>query len=194
VCAFKTTRKILAIVAAAALTLLAFPLCAADIYWNVPSGDWSEPSNWDVGVPTAIDTAWIENGGTATITLPGEGGDTLNLSVGTVQMTGGDFFANRAYLGNQASAMPVTGAFIQSGGSATISNVLYLGYKASNALGNYTLTGTGTLAVGAEMRVGADGGAGRFEWFGGTLSTPRVTLRYGVVLPEMGTLFKSMRL
>lgn len=38
--------------------------------WITASGDWSTNGNWDVGVPRSGDTAYITNGGTATITSP----------------------------------------------------------------------------------------------------------------------------
>ena len=37
-------------------------------------------------------------------------------------------------------------------------------------------TGTLTVAPGGEIRVGADNGTGRLEWFGGSLTTPSLTL------------------
>ncbi|MBW1801340.1 MAG: hypothetical protein JRJ85_11510, partial [Deltaproteobacteria bacterium] len=52
----------------------------------------------------------------------------------------------------------------------SLSGVLYLGY-APGGSGNYALVG-GTLDVGSRIRIGADSGAGRFEYTGGSISTP----------------------
>jgi hypothetical protein len=59
----------------AALLFLAGLPAWADTSWVLPagqSGDWSVAANWSNGVPTPADTAFINNGGTASITETGE--------------------------------------------------------------------------------------------------------------------------
>ncbi len=69
------------------------------------------------------------------------------------------------------------GIFTQSAGKNSIAGKLYVGYN-SGSNGKYTLSGTGILTVssGGEIRVGADSGTGRFEWFSDGLTTPTLTL------------------
>ena len=57
--------------------LLAYPTLAkaADNYWNVTSGNWSDtnPRPWSLGTePSNFVNAYIQNGGTASITQAGE--------------------------------------------------------------------------------------------------------------------------
>jgi hypothetical protein len=70
-----------------------------------------------------------------------------------------------------------TGTFTQSDGNNTLTGTLYVGYSAAST-GSYRLAGNGILTVGngGTLRIGADSGAGRFEWFGGTLKTPTLTV------------------
>jgi hypothetical protein len=76
-----------------AVVLITSIQARADVYWSTSAGDWSVASNWGVSVPTDTDSAWITNGGTATITTPGEVCMALSLGgsagSGSVQMTHG---------------------------------------------------------------------------------------------------------
>jgi hypothetical protein len=46
-----------------ALTLMGpGPAQAQATYWQVGAGDWFNPSNWDNGVPTSGQQAFVENG------------------------------------------------------------------------------------------------------------------------------------
>ena len=58
----------------AAIVLTVSIQAHADVYWNLSGqpGDWSVAQNWQGGLPTTSDTAFVVNGGTATITMPGE--------------------------------------------------------------------------------------------------------------------------
>ena len=57
----------------AAVMLVATPLQAASYSWTVSSGDWSAAPNWGgTLLPTSSDSAYITNGGTASITSPGQ--------------------------------------------------------------------------------------------------------------------------
>ena len=122
-------------------------------------------------VPGISDTAYIANGGTANITT-----SALNTSAivvggaagGTVNMTSGSSREYRATAGLNGS-----GTFLQSGGTNSDSNQLYLGYNAGDS-GAYSLGGSGTLATYDEY-VGY-AGAGVFKQTGGTNSTQALSL------------------
>ena len=104
--------------------------------------------NWGGAVPTALNDAYIINGGTASITISGElcqnlflgdpnsgNSGTLNLSLGNLSA-----LANE-YVGNNGA-----GTFNQNGGVNTIygNGIGYL-YLANNvgSSGSYNLSGTG---------------------------------------------------
>ena len=48
------------------------PVMAGAQSWQVQAGDWSNPANWQGGVPTSNGIAYITNGGIATVTQSGE--------------------------------------------------------------------------------------------------------------------------
>jgi autotransporter-associated beta strand protein len=150
-------------------------------------GDWAVPANWGAStLPTASDTAWIINGGTATVDMSGAACNTLyvgGVGGGTVQMTAGTFAATSEYVGCGGA-----GFFSQSGGTNTV-GTLGLGYD-SGGNGVYNLDG-GTLIASA-ITSGAlvspyEGGPAWLSLGGGTLqaggnfSTP-----VSVVLPTAG--------
>ena len=154
------------------LLLVAAPYAKGDsYYWSVASGDWSLASNWGgISLPTDVENAYVVNGGTTAITLPGAVcyslylGDPNSAGNGTIQMSSGNLtFWGSEYLGNNGS-----GTFNQSGG---VNNPhlgvgdLYLGHGVGSS-GSYNLSGSGVLSVGYEY-VG-DYGAGKFTQSGGT--------------------------
>ncbi len=59
--------------------LAAAPLGAANYTWVVSSGDWSVASNWNGTLPTSIDYAYVNNGGTAAVSQTNETCGTLSL-------------------------------------------------------------------------------------------------------------------
>jgi autotransporter-associated beta strand protein len=143
---------------------------AADLNWNVTSGDWSDPSNWNLSrLPTISDQVNIQNGGTVLITQPGALACYLNIGgstgSGSIDMTSGEITVkaeNYAILGYHG-----IGTFTQSGGTANI-NRLYVGESAGSH-GFYNLSGTGALLSGTQC-VGYSGGLGTFTQTGGTNS------------------------
>ena len=50
---------------------------AVDYFWNVVNGNYTTPASWTPsgGPPTSLDNAYINNGGTATLTGAGVLGD-----------------------------------------------------------------------------------------------------------------------
>ncbi|MFH1550048.1 MAG: PEP-CTERM sorting domain-containing protein [Planctomycetota bacterium] len=58
----------IAITAAVLFSLLAASQAHADAtWWTGTTGDWHDPLNWDNGIPTSNDVAYVANGGTAQI-------------------------------------------------------------------------------------------------------------------------------
>ncbi len=157
----------------ASVMLAAAPLHAASYSWAFASGDWSIASNWGGTLPTNNDAAYIANGGTATITLPGDVCSTLSLGgstgSGTVQMTGGSLSTSYDLHVGDAGL----GTFAQSGGTNSMKGNLYLGYNAG-AIGTYVLSNSSALitGLGGDLYNGAVivgySGSGSFFQTGGT--------------------------
>ena len=135
----------------AALFFLATTAQAASYTWSVTSGGWSVASNWGGTEPTSGGTAYINNGGTASITASGETCGYLYLgqaagNTGSVSMTSGDISTGAEYVGYSG-----TGFFNQSGGSNNISSCLCLGYEVGST-GIYTLSGGQLSAPSSSYR------------------------------------------
>ena len=151
----------------AAAILVAAPLRAASYTWSVPSGNWSAASNWGGTLPTGSDTAYVVNGGTANVTLPGAACYNLYVDNGSaLQMTGGSLTTTEymgAFVGYSGMA-----TFTQSGGinSGIGDAALYLGYN-SGSNGTYILSGSGQISMA--QYVGWSG-TGTFSQSGGTNS------------------------
>ena len=129
--------------------------------WQVSTGDWSVTGNWNGGIPVVGDgAAVIDNGGTASVTQPGEGCRSLLIgqsNLGAVQMTGGGLSVGYEYIGNASR----TGNFTQSGGNHE-TGVLGNGIEggdlvlgaAAGSTGNYVLTGSGQApAIQTDVRL-----------------------------------------
>ncbi len=114
-----------------AVAILLFQLLPArangQCFWNVQAGDWSNPAYWSGGaVPGPFDDAYIDNGGTATITQTGEScwglavgdtaqGGTIQMTTGSLNVTGAaGYLGSNAYIGYGSAN---TGTFTQSGGT-----------------------------------------------------------------------------
>ena len=152
---------------------------AQETFWQVSNGDWSYAGDWKLGVlPTVDIQAYIENGGTATITQSGEicknlsvgGGGETPAGSGFVQMTDGQFQipGNTEWVGYTG-----LGVFTQSGG--TNQGFLVLGYYNGN--GAYNLTGSGLLSSPEEWI--CDSGTGNFTQTAGTNSIGSGGLWFG---------------
>ncbi len=143
------------LMAAAILLLNTSFTQAADNYWNVASGDWSDtnPSPWTLHIePTNSDNAYIQNSGTATVTQAGEACQNL-------------------YLGSIGS-----GTLVMSSGSLTVSSYLYLGSDLGSS-GTYILSGISQLSANIE-NIG-NSGTGTFNQIGGTnLISSNLTLGF----------------
>ena len=150
--------------------LLFMPASASAAYytWIATTGDWSDASNWGGTEPTSSDYAYINNGGTVTITQTGEKCLELYLGnnaadSGTIQITNGSLSVGYfEYIGYSG-----TGTFTQTGGVNTLSSTLNLGYD-TGSTGIYNLIGKGELSTVAEY-IGYSGN-GTFTQTGGTNS------------------------
>jgi autotransporter-associated beta strand protein len=106
------------LIAAAVLTVgSALQAFAGNCYWNVGAGNWSTASNWSGTKPTLDDYAYIQNGGTATITQNGEAACYLYVGgtsgSGAISMSSGSLTTSAIeYIGHGG-----TGMFVQSGGT-----------------------------------------------------------------------------
>jgi fibronectin-binding autotransporter adhesin len=175
---------------------------AASYSWSVQSGDWSTTANWGGTLPTASDSAYIVNGGTANVTAfsPTSGSLTLGSRAGSgnVQMTGGTL----TVVDDETIGDTGMGSFFQSGGTNQITyfagNML-LGNQAGGS-GAYSLTGNGFLQTygmfvgysgtgtftqssgtnaiwgtgAAALALGYGGGNGTYNFYGGMLMMPRM--------------------
>ncbi len=160
-----------ALAAATILVCAASQAQGSSYSWSVQSGDWLTATNWGGTTPGTADTAYIINGGTAAITLPGAACNTLYLgdpnstNSGTIQMSGGSLSVSwDEFLGNKG-----LGTLFQSGGtnnlSGGVNTGLYLGYDTSSS-GSYNISGSGVLSASNEY-VGSSG-TGTFSQSGGT--------------------------
>ena len=147
-------------------------------YWTLSpsqSGDWSNAANWSIGVPTSSLQPVIENGGTATITTPGDVCQRLYLGVtagsGNAQMTNGSLTASQFEFVGYAG----TGTFVQTGGTNNVidSGYLMLGYT-SGYSGTYSLSSSGLLSINGLFEAGYYG-MGSFLQSGGTVSVANGT-------------------
>jgi fibronectin-binding autotransporter adhesin len=184
-----TTARFSAIAVASSL-LVGFLMARevrADVSWLLPanqSGDWSAASNWGGAVPTVVDAAYIVNGGMATITQLGATCGTLSLGnntgSGTVLMTAGNLSTvHLEYVANSG-----VGNFTQSGGTHTVSSLLYLGWN-SGSSGTYNLSGSGLLSASEEF-IGYSGSGG-FTQTAGMHSVPLNGIYFGWNSGSRGT-------
>src|SRR3972149_3600340 len=159
---------------------------ATDRYWNAASGDWSDtdPCPWSLGTePTASDNAYINNGGTASVTQSAEWCSSLYLGgddTGGIEMIDGTLSTSfSAFIGYTG-----TGTFTQTGGTNSIST-LVLG-NISGSSGSYELSGTGQLSANTEY-IGNLGTATKtFTQTGGT-NTISSTLYLGYTSGSSGS-------
>ena len=159
-----------------AIVLIASRPIRADVTWTLPaghSGDWCVASNWGGAVPTNTDTAYVVNGGTATVTMPGETCLQLWLGnppgSGTVQMTDGDL----STFGTESIGNLGRGSFMQSGGTNS-ADFLHIGNIAGSN-GTYNLSDSGLISVYVSEAIGVYG-TGIFTQSGGANSAYDLTI------------------
>ena len=159
------------LLAAGAMLVLCNPVRAANKYWAASSGDWSTSSNWSGGEPSTDDDAYIQNGGTASITgthteyaqdLYINSSSQLTISGGWLNMSPN---GHAQYVGHSDYN---TGTIVQTGGTNSVGYNLYLGYG-DGSYGEYDFSGSSThLWVDDTLYVG-NHGDGVFYQNGGTV-------------------------
>jgi autotransporter-associated beta strand protein len=173
----------------AAAILLSNPVVsfAAGYFWNVPSGDWSTASNWKPqGEPTSEDEAYIDNGGTVSVTQAEEVcyylrlGYLSSLTSGTLNITDGSLELFTMSVGTYG-----TGTVNHSGGTITVDDgSLFVGSNAS-ANGTYNLSDSGEL-LSVWQYIGRSG-TGIFNQSGGINNTWGGRLMLGENASSSGT-------
>lgn len=162
----RSSMRLIAIAAAAAIggTLSTTALAQTNA---VQSGNWSDPSTWDLGEPTVGLNAVVNGGHTVTIDQPGE---TTNLA---------DF----------GTVAGQTGNLIMTGGDLTVPDPGgFHGVRfgvVNDAVGNFTMTG-GTIAIapGAfNLFLIGDNGDATADISGGTISV----LEFGTAFQPTST-------
>lgn len=148
------TTAVVSVVILGTIPITAYALTLPDAtYWQGPldlEADWFSGSNWDKGVPGPSDDAAIDNGGIARITSGIAVAGSLYLGPGTT-----------IYPGSQRKE----GHLVQSDGSLTISNRLYLS-PTTGTSSSYTLRG-GDISS-QELKIQGDS---LFQQSGGSNST-----------------------
>ena len=127
---------------------------AADVNWvggNPNTPDWGIASNWDLGVPTVADNAWINLNGAAVVVPAGESYETATWEVGR-------YANNTLYVGPGAT---LTGT---SGRS-------YVAREGGQSIGVLTVDGTVDGGDGITLSAGASADATIIVNEGGTLTT-----------------------
>ena len=194
------TNRLCFLCLATAILLLSSSLAQAATYtWADPSttGDWSATASWGGIVPTGADYAYIANGGTANITLPGA--TCLNLYVGNTGAVG----TGSGYVNMTAGTLNVTttsfspaliggtnnGQFDLSGGTATFGFGFTLGGSTSaysSVTGTFNLSSNAVLnATGAE-NIGQYG-IGNFTQYNGTNNATGKNIILGYYGTGVGT-------
>lgn len=151
---------------AAAIITASVLLSAADAsrpatFWVTPSGDFFDPSNWNLGAPGTTLDARIDNGGIAQISYPGF--QTIPyVYLGSAQNTTGTL---EIIAGGEASFTTMIVGAVNSTGTLRINNggklTSFGGAIGSDYLGigTGTVTGPGSSwnVTGSEMVVGGNG-------------------------------------
>jgi autotransporter family porin len=195
----KFSKKVLLIVTALALcaspaTALAVDCLGGQANWNVHSGNWFEPGNWDPNhVPDSSNSAQVNNGGTATIGRTGA--VSCDLTLGATATQSGTVVLDQGSLDIQFDA--AVGEYgkgvltITNGGTVTAA----LAAIATLAGGNGAATVDGTNSkwtLGGGLDVGgaanAAGGTGLLTVTnGGTVTAASVHVYNSGTLAGNGT-------
>ncbi len=182
-------------IAAAALTVLGSTQAQAQTTFAANDGDWSDPLNWNNGVPADGTWAAINDGYTLDVTpgavvglfdVGGGAGQTGNLNIGP----GTDLTAVAFRIGQSGGAI---GNVTQTGGTVSANGVFGGPFLQGEIIigdagkGTWTITG-GTLTAQDEFLIGfINTGDGTLNVEGGTVNATRV-LTVGVLGNGKGAL------
>ncbi len=136
------------------------------IHWTAAgTGDWSNAVNWDVRVPTPIDNAFVDNGGTAEIVSGAREANYLLIahsegSSGTLVVGAGGRLTTEktTHVGRKAGA---SGTLTVDGGTLCDGGQLDTGYE--GGFGTINVTNGGTLNVAYRLYLGYNGGGGELN-------------------------------
>ncbi len=160
------------------LCLWTGPAQATTTNWTDTTGNWSNGNNWSSfpNPPASGDDVQIFNStfpATLTITYDNPNGgvqtfhsfalDATGASTGVILSQTGAFTLQSL---SETVGLNGSAGFTQSGGTNAVTNDLHIGSN-SGSSGSYTLSGTGSLAVGNNDYLG-DAGTGAFTQTGGT--------------------------
>ena len=157
-------------------------LCQSTDWTGSDGSSWSDPGNWDNGVPSqSSEDVNIISGSTATVDYDYTGPtvslgtlslDNTNGGTETVQISTNNIALNDAYVGVNGN-----GAFIQSGGSLTLETFssMELGANAGST-GSYVLSGSGSLSGSVDV---GENGCGVFNQSGGSNTEEQLELGAG---------------
>src|SRR4051812_16391032 len=174
-------RSVLSLASAAAVLGMAGMANADNVSWVGPSGStapFEVGTNWTSGnVPGGSDFAYIDNGGTASLsTFSGEIlgmtlGSTVGASGSIVQGGGALTLTTNLSLGSSDAAAPTpagSGSYTMNAGVLN-DNDNFIGSKGT---GTFTMNG-GTLNATSNMRLGDDkGSTGVLNMHGGAINLP----------------------
>lgn len=178
----------------AALMCTSGPAVAAAISWNAGTGEWFVAANWDPAlVPTAVDVASVNNGGTAQSvsatpaivnTLAVGSGAEVSQS-GTVNL-GGGLQANLAVVGFASGVgSTATGTLIVNGGMSGL-HLVGVAQNSSAIAGGSVAVTSGNATLGAQgLAVGRSFSAGASA--SGSVEVLTGTLRAGAGAPQFWT-------
>jgi uncharacterized protein with beta-barrel porin domain len=137
--------------------------------WQGTTGSWFTSSNWTLGVPTNLENAIVDNGGTAKISAAKAVANTLtigtNVSGSTVELLpGGSLTANTVTVDSQGSlivdgSIASTQTVVNSGGLLAGNGVIG-GNLVNNGIvapGNLTISGNYTQNAGGSLAIGVAG-------------------------------------
>jgi len=175
------------------ITCISGVVFGEETYWAGNGGDWFNPANWRYDVPASNYTAYIDNGGMATMSY---GSSTFegrlyvgNTTSGRIYQTGGALAPGETRIGNDFTGIGIyslsgsgilntgnfivgyvgVGTFNQSGGTNN-NTWLFVGNEYASQ-GTYNLSGTGTLRTTNDQYVGQaghyGGSVGQFVQTGG---------------------------
>jgi len=185
-------RRAIHTIVVLASILFVVPAGAVVVDWNCVNDSWETGSCWSpVGLPVAADEVHVYPVANANTVLKIHSATgTSNAQMVTVdstvlghsaalQQTGGQLMVG----GNEIIGLSGRGAFIQSGGTNTVTAIVGLGADTTGN-GTYDLSGTGSLSANQES-IGSIG-TGTFTQSGGT-NTVVTNLSLGSVSGSSGT-------
>jgi hypothetical protein len=152
---------------------------AADVYTG-GTGNWSDGTQWSLGVPPATGTVAslapsvagpvtvtydVGTLSLASLTIAATTGATVTLGFG--QPSGNLTIAGDEIVGGGGTTASANGAFNLTAGTNTVQSRLFIG-SGTNGVGTFSLAAGGSLAISTDLYIGFEGGNGSFSQSGGS--------------------------